>query len=99
MVTKTVTLQLPESSVELANGLAQFIAAIKKSLDDGFQPGTDLPVIVTAAVTSLIPVVDDVMKLGAEIDGDKLGVAQAFVIAGFDIAKVLTAPVELPPSA
>src|SRR6478752_5205673 len=65
-----VKYMLPKETLELKDGLVKFVAAVKKSLDDGFQPGQDLPAMLTSAMTDLVPAVYGVQKLPEEAVAD-----------------------------
>lgn len=65
-----VKVKMPKEAYELEQGIVKFVAACKAALDDGFQPGQDLPVLLTAAIASLMPAIDGVHKLPEEVLGD-----------------------------
>lgn len=44
-----------KDTYELGKAVYDFINTCKKSLDDGWQVGNDLPVIVTSALTQFLP--------------------------------------------
>lgn len=68
-----VKVLVPKETYELEQGIVKFVAACKAALDDGFQPGQDLPALLTAAIASLLPAIDGVQKLPAEAVGDVAG--------------------------
>lgn len=72
-----VKVEVSKEAYEVAIGLGQMVAAIKTALADGWQAGTDVPVIVSAAITNLVPAVDGLDKVGAELKEDP----EAFVKA------------------
>lgn len=61
-----VKVKVPKETYELEQGIVKFVAACKAALDDGFQPGQDLPMILTAAIATLLPAIDGVQKLPEE---------------------------------
>ena len=61
-----VELEVTKEAHELAMGVLELIKAVKKSLDDGFQPGQDIPVIAMEAFQKMLPAVEGVSKLGEE---------------------------------
>lgn len=64
-----------KEAFELSSGLKKFVLDIKKALADGWQPGTDLPVVMQAAIMDLVPAVQGLENLGAEKKED----SEAFV--------------------
>lgn len=87
METKELVVVVPKAAGELAEGLKNLGLSLEKALEDGWQTGQDLPVVVTAVITELLPKLQEVKKLGEEGKLDPVGVAQAFANAGMDIAK------------
>lgn len=62
-----VELECAKETLELCQGLAKFAAAVKQALADGWQPGTDLPALITATVADLVPALQGVDQLPAEV--------------------------------
>jgi len=79
METVDVTVKMPKETYELAKGLGAFAAAIKLALADGWQLGTDMPVIATSALMDLLPAIQGVDKLGDEAKADPIGIAAALI--------------------
>lgn len=69
----------PKELFELGDGLGKFSLAVKKALEDGWQMGEDLPTILTAAMTTLIPAVQGMEKFGDEVGEDLEGSVKALV--------------------
>lgn len=84
VVQKTCT--VTKEADELASALVKMVEAIKVALADGWQAGTDIPVIVTQALAVLGPAVDGMDKLGAEKDEDLAAFVRAFGISAMDLA-------------
>ena len=82
MAKVTVQVECSKETVELGQGLAKFVEAVKKAIDDGWQPFTDLPAVVTAAVSSLVPAMVGVEKVKAEFEEDKAAFANAVMVTG-----------------
>lgn len=74
-----VTVKMPKESYELAKGLGAFAVAVKKAVEDGWQLGTDLPVIATAALMELLPAIQGVEKIGDEAKADPVGIGVALI--------------------
>ena len=53
METKKLEVEVPKETHELADGVADIAVAALKATEDGWQSGTDLPVMVTTAVSEL----------------------------------------------
>lgn len=84
-----------KESYELGEGLAKLVLAVKKALEDGFQPGQDLPVFVTAALTELPKMVDGLDKMGDEAK-DPVLMAKSLSLPLFDMVQGLLAKKEAP---
>ena len=82
-VTKQV--EVEKEADELAQGILAIIKAVKDSLSDGWQPGTDMPKIMIESATSLVPAIQGIEQLPAELKEDKAAFGKAFALAGFDI--------------
>lgn len=67
-------------------GFAAFAGQIHKALADGWQPGTDLPVILTSAIQDLAPVLKDVVSVREEVG--QPGFAEGVALGG---AKIIEA--------
>lgn len=70
METVKVELEVSKEAYELGKGLSALMINIKKSLADGFQPGSDLPAIVTGSLSSLFSAVQGAEKIGSEASED-----------------------------
>lgn len=77
---------LPKEATELAAGLEKFVKACKVALADGFQPGTDLPPVLTSAMNDLFPAIQ-----GAELVKEELKAMPAETIYVFGKAGYSTA--------
>lgn len=77
-----VELECSKETYELGKGLADFIGAVKAALADGWQLGTDIPVVISAALSTLVPAVDGVTKVKDELLEDKKAFINAAVATG-----------------
>lgn len=59
-------IECAKETVELGEGLSQFVIAMKTALADGWQFGEDLPVTVSAAMQHLVPAIQGAENIGAE---------------------------------
>jgi len=82
METVKVELECSKETYELGKGLADFIGAVKTALADGWQLGTDIPVVISAALSTLVPAVDGVTKVKDELASDKKAFVNAAVATG-----------------
>lgn len=62
---------------ELCLGLDKFVGALQVALADGWQLGTDMPLLLSAAFTDLVPAIQGVDQLGAEFAEDKKAAVKA----------------------
>lgn len=76
IVTVKREVQCAKETVELLEGLSGLLKDVKLALADGWQPATDIPVMLTAAMARLGTAVDGVSKVKDEY-ADK----QAFINA------------------
>lgn len=86
-----VELELPKEVSELAAGLATFAVHAIKAVKDGFQPGQDLPVLLAAAIADLVPALNGVERLPAELKEDKAAFIAAFGYGGLVFQQKLAA--------
>lgn len=66
MQTVQVTISASKETHELAVGLGKLIKAIKTATVDGFQVGQDLPVIISSAITDLVPALEGATLISEE---------------------------------
>lgn len=88
MQTVSVSVAVSKEAYELGQGLVKFASALKGALANGFQPGQDIPVVVAAAITELIPAMDGVQLLSDEVKQDPVAFASAFALSAKDLVKV-----------
>lgn len=69
--------EVAKETYELGKGVDGVVASVQKALADGWQPGTDLPVIVVESLQALAPAVQGVEKMPEEAKED----AEKFVDA------------------
>lgn len=87
------SVSVPAASNALAQGLKKLVLAVvanHKALAGS--PLAEVSADVTAAVASLAPALALVGALDDEAKADPFGMAEAFVIAGLDVAKGLYKP-------
>lgn len=80
------TVKVSKEADELADGIARCIVSIRKALADGWQPGSDLPVVLSSVMADLVPAVQGVEKLGAEKKENVQAFVTAFALSGAKVA-------------
>lgn len=80
-----VEVELPKEVHELSEGVAKFVGALRVALADGFQLGDDLPALVTAALSDLVPAVEGLDQVDDEFREDPSGVIKAVGLSVSDI--------------
>lgn len=85
-----VEVEVSKESYELASGLAKFMAAVKKEIEDngGWSATDDVPGIIAASVTELLPAMDGVMSIAAEIEEDKTAFAKGVALGLSEIVEI-----------
>lgn len=84
--------EVAKNSDELAQGLVKFVAALKVALADGFQPGSDIPPIVSAAIADIMPVVGNLSKVDDDLAELPVETVRALALAAGDIAALFVKP-------
>lgn len=85
-MTKTVTVIVDSPAYDMGQGIRAFLAATRKALSDGWQPGSDIPTIVLAAYTDLIPQIGNMSAVLTDVKIDAKDVVKAFTVCAEDIA-------------
>lgn len=80
---------IPNETGELVKGLSKFVASIKTAMADGWQPGTDLPAIMMAAMSDLPAAIDGWDQLDDEAKANPEAMIAAAGILGSEIYKAL----------
>ena len=84
-----VVCQLPKETKVVCDALVKLVGEAKKATADGFQPGSDVPKIVSACMMDLLAAISSVGKIGAEHDAAPKESEQAFALAAVEIKAVL----------
>jgi hypothetical protein len=80
-----VEVEVSKETYELGKGVADFVAAVKQSQKDGWQVGSDVPALITAAMANLLPAMDGMSKVKDEM-ADKAAFANACALIGAAVA-------------
>lgn len=86
-----VEVEVSKEAHELAQALADVAIKALSAVEDGFQAGQDLPVILVEAVSKLPSALDGVNQIGAELKEDADAFAMAFMVAGQKVSDALQA--------
>lgn len=81
--------EIPDETAELIQGLVSFVESVKESLEDGWQPGIDIPVIMMKALNDLPSAIGGINKIGSEAKADPAAMIAAVGIMSSDIYKIL----------
>lgn len=71
---------------EFSQGLVKFVGDLKKALDDGWQPGQDIPAILSATLADLMPALKDLKDLGPGLNEDLSAFIRSFECGAHDMA-------------
>lgn len=83
-----VHLIIGKETYELVEGIGEFVGAVKAALADGWQPGSDIPVIMMAAIEKLGPAVQGADQIDDELKGNVGHAVAAMGILGTKIAEI-----------
>jgi hypothetical protein len=84
MTTVTRTVEASKELIELGEAISGVVGDVKHALDDGWQPGADLPAILVSAVTRLGTGLQGVQDIPAEVQADKKAAAMAVALPLID---------------
>lgn len=88
MATIKIECTVSKESYELAQGVVKMLSAVKGALADGWQPGQDLPVVVSAVIADLVPAVQGMDQVGVESKEDEKAFVNAFTHSAVDLIYV-----------
>lgn len=86
MDTVKVEIELPKEMAAIKEAIGKMVGAVKTSLADGWQPGTDLPAILIAGMAELPAAIAGLSSLPAEFKADK---GKAVVVAALILDQYL----------
>lgn len=87
-----VSVDVTKEAYELGQGLVQFSSHLRAALLDGWQPGKDLPVVLSAALADLVPAFQGVEALGVESKESEEAFVTAFLLSGKQLVYVFKKP-------
>ncbi len=88
MSKKMVSVEVEEKSYDVGQAVKEIVKAAKQALDDGFQPGQDVPAILTASITQLITILANAPAIPAESQEDLAAFIKSWTLAGLDISSL-----------
>lgn len=65
-----LSLEVSKETYEVGKGIQNLIVAMRQSLADGWQPGSDLPMLIASAVQELGPMIQGYDKISEEAKQD-----------------------------
>lgn len=77
--------EVSKESRELGKGMNAFIAKTRLALADGWQPGQDLPLIMSAAIADLVPAVQGVELVAGELEENRKAFLMAHAASGVEL--------------
>lgn len=77
----TVEIPVAAKTYGLANGLVDMVDAIGEALENGWQTGEDLPVVISSVVEDLVPHISGVTELDDEWKADRQATMNALYTA------------------
>jgi hypothetical protein len=80
MSTIKVQVEVSKELYEAGQGLADFAAAMRLALADGWQVGSDMPVFMSSAMKSLVPALNGISDIDDEIAEDRAAAARAVAL-------------------
>lgn len=81
---------VPPGSSALANGLAKLFTDILAAKKSGLTGVALITAGVTSAIADLEPALVSIGTVESEVVAEPIGVAEAFALAGFQVARTLT---------
>lgn len=81
----TVNVSVEQKTYELGQGVAKFLGDVKKALADGWNPLTDVPAVLLAAVQDLAPVLGDASAVAGDFADDKTAFATTCALVGAQV--------------
>ena len=88
-----MNVQVAENTYAVMQDLTQFLNTVKVCVEDGWQPGADLPAIMISAMTNLVPMLAKISGISGEISSDKPSFERAIACGVVDMVNYLTAKV------
>lgn len=83
-----VTREQSEHGTKLMESVKGLVVAIKAALADGWQIGTDLPVIVSSAFATMVQAVEHTPGLPAEAKEDLIAFGRSLTTGAWDVADI-----------
>lgn len=75
-----VPVSVSKEAHDIGSGLFKIQKAAKEALSDGWQPGQDLPIILTTAMSEMLEMLSGIDKVPGEWSEDNAAFMKAFMI-------------------
>jgi hypothetical protein len=85
----SITVNVSKETYELGIGINKVVKAIKDAIEDGFQVGEDIPVIIAAAITELIPAIEGFELIPEELKADRQSFMNAVSLTTSELVETL----------
>jgi len=96
MATKSVTVECSKETLEALQNSAEFVKATRQALADGWQLGQDLPVLMTAALTQLVPALSALDNVKDELAENRKAFERAVALGSADLVDAFLPPAAAP---
>lgn len=84
-----ISVEIEKSGYDLLAHMGKLVMAVKAAMADGFQPGTDIPVIVASLVVELPTLVAAIPQVGPEFSEDKIAFIKGANIGLYEMVEPL----------
>lgn len=85
-----VTVQCEQATLDFGTALASFVGATKQALANGWQPIEDIPAVVLAAMTDLIPALKNAAAIPGDLADDKVAFMNSCYLTGTKVLDAVT---------
>lgn len=86
MSKKMVSVEVEEKSYDVGQAVKNIVESAQQALADGFQPGQDVPAILTSSIMQLVTILQNAPAIPAESQEDLAAFIKSWSLAGLDIA-------------
>jgi hypothetical protein len=89
MEMKVIQVEVPAAVEKFSAELSNFVMAVEKALSDGWQPGQDIPAIISSSIQDLVPAISDLKGAGDDLKAAPYASAKAMSIHMTDMVEAL----------
>lgn len=87
METQDVVVKVPAHAAAFGQEIENFLMAVDKAVEDGWQTSQDIPPIISSAIKELVPVMKDFKDAQAELKEDVWGCAKGLMLNIMNVVK------------